>query len=68
MKTHDIIRKVMMTKKSWKSYEIAEEVFKQFGKRYSESTITRRMREMGDIRALPPIDRSKSTAWSYVIV
>jgi len=31
---------------------------------YSESTITRRLREMG-AKATPPTDRKKSTAWMY---
>lgn len=64
MSTHELIRKVMKAKTNWKSWEVQEKL-RSMGKPYSESTVTRRMREMADVIAIPPKDRRVSTAWTY---
>jgi len=54
----------MKRKKSWKSYDLQKIVKRPNGSPYSESTITRRLREMADVKA----ERSKKkgeTAWLY---
>ena len=63
---HELIRKIMRGKKNWKSYEIQTSLssLKRF---YSESTITRRLREMPDVIAIRP--KSKVIkAWDYRLI
>jgi len=67
MKVHDQLREVMKRKKSWKSYDLQKIVKRPDGSPYSESTITRRLREMKEA-GLVKIERSKKkgeTSWDY---
>lgn len=61
LKIYKVIRKAMGRRK-WKSYDVQRMVFQLSGKHYSESTITRRLREMG-AAATRPTDGG--TAWDY---
>ena len=64
---HQMIRKVMKRKKNWKSYEIQSQLAAQYEKFMSESTLTRRLREMADVIAIRP--KSKTIkAWDYQLI
>ena len=51
LKIYGQIKSVMSSKTLWASHEIQKEVAKRW-KLYSESTITRRMREMDDVECV----------------
>lgn len=61
LKIYKVIRKGMGNGK-WKSYSVQRLVLRETGRLYSESTITRRLREMGAVATRPT---DGSTAWDY---
>lgn len=63
LRVHDEIYQVMGDK-PMTSYQIQAKL----SRLYSESTITRRLREMPNVIANPPADRKKSTAWTYQVL
>lgn len=65
-KDHEAIRKIMKRKKLWKPYEIQTQLCK-IGRYYSESSITRRLREMRDVISCRPSSKF-SRAWDYTLV
>lgn len=63
LKLHEQIRKVMGYK-GWKSHDLQAAIAKKH-KLYSESTITRRLREMPDVKAIRP---KKPGALTYKVI
>lgn len=61
LKIYKVIRKAM-GKHKCKSYDVQQMVLNETGRLYSESTITRRLREMGAVATRPT---DGGTAWDY---
>jgi len=66
LKVYGKLRKLMKSKKLWKSYEVQARFQLKHDKLYSESTITRRLREMADVVAHRP--SKGQTSWDYELI
>lgn len=60
---HHKIRKIMRRKRWWKPSEVQRQIALHHDKLYSESTITRRIREMKDVENKPA-----KGSWLYGVV
>ena len=64
LKIYPVLRDILSCSATMKSYDIQREVLDRTGMMYSESTITRRLREMGDVGC----KRNKYTrSWDYFL-
>ena len=63
LKIYSLIAQILGSDKMT-GYALQQKIYARTERFYSESTITRRLREMG-AKATPPRDRKKSTAWMY---
>jgi arginine repressor len=66
LKLYKAIRKIMVKRKFWKSHDLQKAIAEKH-KLYSESTITRRLREMPDVVASRPTIKGE-TSWNYRII
>lgn len=64
MKIYEHIKKILTKPK--KPHQIQLSLLLRTGKLYSDSTITRRLREM-HCKDIPPSNRKISTAWTYTL-
>lgn len=66
-KDYDLIRKTMKGRVKWYPYELQQRMM-EAGKFMSESSLTRRLREMEDVFCSPPRNRRVSRAFTYQLI